>query len=653
MGLGRLAIGFAGLGALAASAGTPAPTGSLAEAFLSVRLSAGKSTYALGELIPLELEFVGKADGDWYWSTQAYDRSGRMAFETYGVSPPGGFEDPLDDYFHGDIYGGFIGGGLGGWQALDGSPFRLHVQLNEWIRFTEPGRFLLTVSSRRLERHSGRPTPLVSAAPVEIVIVEDGGARAELELERATAALEGGHPDQAKQAALILRHLGTEGAALALLKHYEALDARASFDLLAGLVASPYRPLLVARMEAQVDAGDLLPGDFVERLSYLKCLLEMPRGTGDYPSRRARYDDLRKEYDARWIAATSKGGFSKAALQSSLQKLTVGLDGETASALADGLSRHPTEAAAAFLDLPPAQQSYLLAHQWALVDRPWMGPALTSLYEKSTNETGVGAPVGDLALKRISERDRSAGRRLVLEEITTGRHGVGFDVLSGLDDGTLPDLDVVLQQRFLREDGDERADHLNRETTAWLIWRYGSSALRSFVASAADGPRSDCGLRGALLAYEMKHYFEPGLGRLGSRLGEGGSVACVLRALAQRVWDERVEVASIAHLASRDVDEVAETAQVLGRYGSARVREPLLLRLARWEAEWRGRSAELEARRSDPGSSPERIENALTNALFENPRVVLSLDDETRIQRLCVTARGCANVEAWIRSRAR
>ena len=455
------------------SPGLAASPGSAREPSLRVLLSSGKATYAMGEVIRLDLEFTGRADSDFYWSTESYDRSGRLASETYELVPGEGFDDPLDDYFRGDIFGGFIGGGLRGLHSLDGSPFRIQVVLNEWVRFAKPGRYEVRVSSHRLERHSRRPAPVVSADPVVIDIVSPPKRWAEREVERASVALRGGSGGEARQGVTVLRHLGTKGAALALLAHYPAVDERTTFDLFAGLIASPHRALIVEEMESKVDAGDPLPASYVERLSYLRCLLEMPRGTGDYASRRTRYEALRKEYDARWMSGSAKRGWKEKELGAALRKLNVDLDAESALAIGDALAQNPKEAAAAFLAVPPAQQSYLLEYRWPILDRPWIRPALEALYDGWTGEPGGTKSAGD--------------------------------------------------------------------------------------------------------------------------------------------------------------------------------QEPLLERLARWEGEWRGRGGELVALRSGRGPWPERIENALTNALFENPRLTLSPEDKARIRSLCVTE-GCrSNLEARIR----
>jgi hypothetical protein len=248
---------------------------------------------------------------------------------------------------------------------------------------------------------------------------------------------------------------------------------------------------------------------------------------------------------------------------------------------------------------------------------------------------------------RIFGVDPGTGRRLVLEEIATGRHRIGFDALALVAEETLPEIDAPLRERFEERLGEARVDYTNRATTAWLMWRYGSAGLLAFVSAALDGPIDACAVRAPLVAYLLKHEPEAGLRQLQPGPG-AASAACTFTDLAPRVWDERVEAAAITRLAGQDIDEVADIARILGRHGSAKVRQPLLDRMARWEAEWRGRSRELDDRRigTGPRPWPARIENAVTNALFDNPRVTLSAEDKVQIRGLCVTD-GCrSNVDA-------
>src|SRR5689334_19003156 len=74
---------------LAAQSSSTAVTASV-----TVRLTANKTAFRIGEEIPLQLEFRGTAGDDYYFSTETYDRSGRMTTERYELTPQTGFADP-------------------------------------------------------------------------------------------------------------------------------------------------------------------------------------------------------------------------------------------------------------------------------------------------------------------------------------------------------------------------------------------------------------------------------------------------------------------------------------------------------------------------------------------------------------------------------
>jgi hypothetical protein len=79
-----------------------------------LRFAAAASTYRVGEEIPLELEFRGKAGPEYYLSTETSDRSGRMWTERYEATPAAGWDDPLADFYA----DGYVGGGFRGRQKL-------------------------------------------------------------------------------------------------------------------------------------------------------------------------------------------------------------------------------------------------------------------------------------------------------------------------------------------------------------------------------------------------------------------------------------------------------------------------------------------------------------------------------------------------------
>jgi hypothetical protein len=268
-------------------------------ASLTVTVADGRSTFAPGELIPLELVFRREGDFDYYISAETRDWSGRLDIEQYIVTPSQGTEDPLAEYLEG--VPGPDGSRLRDMSPRQGSPFTLRVHLNEWVRFTQPGTYELVVTSRRLRRHSGQPAPELRSEPVTLRIEPAPDGWYEKEFARAEAAITSGDPEQAQTGMAILRHLGTRDAALALVRHYSAAQSR--FDLFAGLVASPYRADIVEAMEARLDTGRSLPQDYTRELAILRTLQDHPPGTLDPPERALRVGDTETEYRRRWLDA--------------------------------------------------------------------------------------------------------------------------------------------------------------------------------------------------------------------------------------------------------------------------------------------------------------------------------------------------------------
>ena len=302
----------------------------------------------------------------------------------------------------------------------------------------------------------------------------------------------------------------------------------------------------------------------------------------------------------------------------------------------------PAEASAAFLSLPVMTQRTLLEFRWERVNRPWIRSVLDALYTRPAAGRRDPTGVTDLALRRITVMDPVAGRRLILAEIASGEHGIGFDALATLPDNPPVDLDDRLRERWTRTS--------DRETTAWLIWRYGSPALLPLVGESLER-RWACAIEAGLIAYLLKHRPEAAMARLSPAFDRrAGCVVAPFDSIARRAWDGNLEKAAIASLESPEIRLATDAARVLGQFGSAAVKATLLARLERWEAEWRGRGAALVSTPASP-DSPAQLEYALIIALVENPRLDLTAVELTRIRTLCVTDNCRSNVDARIRNR--
>src|SRR5207249_5722388 len=132
-----------------------------------VSLVGNRHEFHMGEIIPVKLSFSSRIKERYQLNAANYDRSGRMEYENFIVTPADGAVDPLADYERG------MGGGLTGFTFLKQKPWTIQLNLNEWVRFTKPGEYKLKVSSNRVEMvdaSSSRGTSPITAISNEITL---------------------------------------------------------------------------------------------------------------------------------------------------------------------------------------------------------------------------------------------------------------------------------------------------------------------------------------------------------------------------------------------------------------------------------------------------------------------------------------------------
>jgi len=588
------------------------------------------------------LEFRGIADADYYFSTDSCGPFGRLRTEQIVVTPADAVEDPLASLS--------IGGScLSSFQALDGTPLVIRGSLNDWVRFTRPGTYTVVVSSARLQRHSRKAVPPMVSIPITVTITPIDTAWAAAAVFQAGQLIDHGDPSEVKRGTAILRDLGTEAAARALVDRYDTIDAVDGNGLLAAITSSPHRALIIRELETRIDAGDDLPPTFIAMLTRLRVLQELLPTEATGERRWQRMSVVETEYDARWRSAIGRRGVTAATLRAELARLATNPRPDLQERIAQNLEQHPAEATDAFFTSPPATQTSLLESPtaWPSLKRPWMGAALRQLYSKSYGHSSPGGlpdSPGDPALRRLYELAPDEGRRVMLEEIRTGEHGVSARTLAVLPDSELPQLDSAMRARYASpQGGDGGATLGQRGTAAWLIARYGSVALLPFVRTAIDRPLLGCDVEAALIVYLLKHdpapalrHLEPGL----DRTAPGTCVGPPLSLIASRYWDSRTEAVATGYLMNGTVAVVMAGIEALRSNGSFGAKQSLLDRLARWSAEWRGRDTELAEMQSSRSATPADIELAIVNALFRNVQFKVTIEDAENLRRLCVTD-GC------------
>jgi hypothetical protein len=110
---------------------------------LQVSIATNQGEFHIGETIPLQLSFSSAVKDHYQVNMAQHDRSGRMNYEQFEVSPANGAADPLPTYT-GSM------GGLTTFKYLTPEPWTIKLNLNEWVRFTQPGEYRIVVSSGRV-----------------------------------------------------------------------------------------------------------------------------------------------------------------------------------------------------------------------------------------------------------------------------------------------------------------------------------------------------------------------------------------------------------------------------------------------------------------------------------------------------------------------
>ena len=590
---------------------------------LAVRTSGGQETFHIGERIPLELSFTSSS-ASYQLNTASYDRGGRLAVESYKIEPDQGWDDPLDLYFQ--SYGGFMGGGLSGFQRLSAAPSVIHRDLNEWVRFNQPGRYRLVVASSRVSRVGTEfrsPAVEVSSGELWLTIIPATAEWQAAALEQARAILAhqptGGlppsGPSPAAQAVATLRYIGTPAAAREMARGLTEPSFAFQFKL--GLASTPARDAAMKSLDELLNDPDFpVNGNFLDTMS----LVGLPPGKTDHrPEERV---ELETKFRTQLIAALGRKRGAALAVSAYTIVDEAAMRGHDLPG--DLKQRLTAELVAGFDRLPLQDQTELFQTRWRVLDQKAMQALLPKLAAHS-NDQMSGA-----ALVRWWQLDPQAARPAIIQEIERPHPRFGASILGMLPEEELPEVSLPL------------ADHLSHgANAASLIARYATAAIEPQVAGYLDERLGKIGCleQAALLAYLLRVDAQDSIRTLEKAVaarGEGFS-ACnhsLFTDVAELHNDPALEQLALRSLDDRDPQVVANAATYLGAYASAAAEEPLWTHFIAWSRRWKGREEEL---RFIPGEkiSPLIFEDgagtAMLNALAAGQGW---LTDETKLNRL-------------------
>lgn len=617
-------------------------------------ISTPKTSFYLGEMIPLNLKFTALQPNRFLADSRQYDRIGRLNYvEQFIVDPASGGEDPLAGTSRAT---GGMGGLSGGPKILSDEPFVIDRVLNDYVRFRHPGEFRIHVVSHRVtqvddpaqleesRRFSARGqsvelisntlTLSISPAPAAWIAQQIANARAVL------AQPPNGQTTDRATAIAVLRALGTVDAAMELAR---ATGDDALFAAEVTLLGSPHRKELLPLLEQRLVA----PGQGIvdRQIETLAQLAEMVASDGPMPpyptdpeaqakwqtesKRRAEFRKRKQDEYVSKLIASLPSKQAEARLLSLHALLTLANRtapsppwlGQVASALA-GEIRH----------LPLPMQREMLDSQWGWIRTPALLPALRELLDSDA--------LRNIALRRIYELSPDEGRKIILDEIRHPSRNFDFSTLAMLPDPSLPALVEALADRM---------DPL-------LILRYASGEIVKQVEEKYSARPADSQLcAGPLALYFLKYDPPAGEKLLRADFAKPGlPPACYdlgfqFHSLGRWAYSPALERLAIASLTSDKVPVKRGAADLLGKYGSTAARKPLWETMEYFHSWWKDREKDLN---ETIGDESRQLELALRTALGNADAWVLTDAELRRLLDLC-SSDSCRNdVKGWIANSA-
>ena len=641
-----------------------------------VRLPEGRSSWYIGEIIPLRLEFSSSSDGKWLVSSRTGDRVGRLnGVDEFNVDPASGTSDPL----HGlPSTAGVIKGVFSAPDPLGSEPVEIIRDLNERVRFERPGSYRLYVTSSRVchAREPGRDRHAPLCSPSEkteivsnVVSIDIAAPPAAWARDRLRAALEvldnpGSEFEERGQAVRVLRFLETPEAAEAMARRL-GKDHHQRYDLRRGILSSPHRAQVLPYMGARlISPRQPVTFPFIEALADLFMLVHepvLPPYPHDRPTRqeawhagaKARRDkELGKldEYCARLAKAvadkeTHAAAVSRKALLVYARSYRYKTTPMPAwfDAVVAGLQE-------SFLSLPEELQRDLLDNHWPQLAGPEMVPILKQRFgQPSTLQRDPS--IHDLALRCLYEISPEDGRELIIDQIRRRTKRIERETLLILSDASLPELN------------DEFATRLEGgESVTGLIVRYADGEIVDRVRAAFEKQRvKDQGSKyrryghpgciAPLHFYFLRYapeYATADLDRIFAAEAPPRPVCWDLfwpvRRLGESVASPALEKLAIKYVNNHGSVAIKKgAAEVLGRFGSPAAEEPLWEAMTYFHEWWKGRKEELE---SSAGHGEPQLERAYRTAIAQARGWVLDEKGLKRLRDLCTSDRCRGEVSA-------
>jgi len=619
---------------------------------VEIRTAGGQTTFHMGERISIILSLTGPDNKKYGIDTASYDRSGRLTIDSFDATPATGWSDPLTQYFS----RGFMMGGLRGSEQLSSKPVTFTADLNEQIRFDQPGTYTINATSHRVGTIHGEnsfprePFLSILSNAIQIHIIP---ATPEWQAEKLRSILakpiqrsNSGRLDEERVAAIAdLRFLNSPAAIEALaanLRDDSGNDGNGPmWSASLGLAGVPdsLRDVALHAMSRQLESPDFPVSSF-----FLSIMTGLEAGPND------GFKELEATQTARsktvWQLAFSglarKQGAARAA---TAETLLAEAEDEKIPGLTEQIA---AIVASTFTALPIDRQVAQLQYNWdALRNQPMLRVLQALLHQtqkKNTDSFHSAADLHVIALQRWFELDSDGATRALVAQLASPNPSFPISSISTLPGGPQPQFEAKWAQEFLESEDDERQSLL-----AALMVRFGTGTATVQVESKLDSLVGNwaCEPQAIALAYVVKFHSDNAASLVRRAMASTHDTACyqsLFSSISQYAYGPALNEAAIAALHNPDPRSAADAAEYLRFYGTESAKQPLLQRYREWNEMWAGKASEVDPS-TESGYPRSTLGQNLGEALIANQGWLSDPALIAEVLRRCVGEQMCREVQ--------
>ncbi len=532
-----------------------------------------------------------------------------------------------------------------GYEKLTSSQRRLEIVLNDSLRFDNPGRYTVSITTNRVKRaskdFSGETfTRTTNTISFEVQTMSDEDEAKEV---KGLSDLLNANRDPrtgetiAKQLSYLIGDPSTREKVRRFIKPDEQ---GASGQMYNGLFIARNRDLTLKLIEAAMrDPNVPVTKEMLSVATRLKILLNYgvterpvapPVGVLQ-PFEEPRNREIREGYVAELAAGLEKRSGNSLTTTATTIFTSIWPQPQSESA---GVREARNVLVQQFDTLHPFTQEWLLNVYWNQMRDPLLIPSLkkmltatTSVGEKNLHET---------ALLRLLEMSPDDVRPYVVGEIRNPDSFLEVETLGKLKDESLPEVDASLldQIRKLTQTNDNRAKVLLRLKTQ-LLARFATDRIyrelmQLYREMGANLPRE---ARPGLLAYFAKHNEREAMPLIEQAVADlqPGEYPQVLTDVTALYYSDAMGALLKKFMETDDAVTASHAAYLIGVHGAAGDEKLLEARLKHWREQWRDRVAEADAQQQG------QIERELIYALVHGKSWKLSAERVRELQMSCLT----------------